>query len=191
MGKLGGDMLERMRDSLEDIKFHEKKKTEIKDLISDWEEEKILKEILLLNNNQRSSVNSFSRGEKFKEVFTVSVRNQEMITRYKHKLSLHALRAEIYREFIKRIPELIQEDMSLLFVKPFAREFDLEEEEVQDFFDKQVEKAASLFRKEYSPDNIVDRACKNRDDLEEKIENDLEELEIEFPDKGENQWYYT
>jgi len=101
VGKLGKDILDKMRKSVEDIPFHEKNKVEIKEEIRDWEEEKILKEILLMNNNERSSVNSYSHPEKIKELFTIAVRNKERIERHKHKQALHGIRAEIYREFLK------------------------------------------------------------------------------------------
>lgn len=146
MGKLGKTILDEMRESVEDINFSDKKKKQIKKAISDWSNVKLMKQALLVDDNERSSVNAYSQPERIKEVFITVIRLRERVERHKHKQVLHGLRAEVYRKKLKE--------------------------------------------EGYDPNQVIDEACEGREDLKDRIIDDLEKVEIEFPDREDESWVF-
>ena len=140
--------------------------------------------------NERSSVNSYSRPEKVKEIFCVTVWAKKLLERYKHKQVLHGIRAEIYRSFIKISSTAFRKIAEPILVEQISESFNLSESAVEQQIGKALDQAEEEYNEEHSPDKVIEEACKNRSDIEERTRSDLEEVEIELPDKGDREWFY-
>lgn len=191
MGKLGNDILEKMRDSVEEIDHHDLNKTEIKDEIREWEESKILNRTLLILDHERGSVHAYSRPEKIKEIYAKTIQRTRQKEQHKHKQVLHGIRAEIYRAFIKRVGQVFKDLALPKLTDKLSSAFDLPEEEVEEKVEEALDEVLEDFNEEYKPNKLIERACEERDDIDQRTEADLEEVEIKLPDKGDPKWHLT
>lgn len=122
---LSGNILSRMQEKTNDINYSDKNKTEIKDAIQDWGEEKLRTEALIESGYNRQGVNHLSTREKLKQLHANIIILKKRKVHYKHHATLHKGRADAYRWKLKKHQYNPQQAVKNYFDK---EEVDIEEE---------------------------------------------------------------
>lgn len=121
MGQLGGNILDEMRESLEEINFAEMNKGEIKKEISDWDNQRILKEILVQAGYTRNTISSLTEREILENSFANVTHMRKRKEEHHHHRVLHKCRAQIYRQKLEELgvepAKVIQQKSNNLDVK--------------------------------------------------------------------------
>lgn len=95
---LESNLLHRMDDNVNGIKFAELSKTEIKDEASDWDRDKLVKECLCESGYSRDSINHLSKRERLKNLFANIIHLSKHLEKYKTRMLAHKIRSDIYKE---------------------------------------------------------------------------------------------
>lgn len=95
---LGGNILDKMRDSLEEIDFESKNKGEIKKTINDWDNDRIIKECLSQSGYTRNSIENLTIREQLLQLFANITHLKIRKEKHHHKSTLYKKRSEIYRK---------------------------------------------------------------------------------------------
>jgi hypothetical protein len=103
MGGLSTALFEEMRDNVDEINIEGKSKGEIKDRVSDWGEEQLIKETAVLHGMSRQSIHKKSKLALAQSIFADTALLRKRMEKRKAREQLHSLRAEIFRERIRTL----------------------------------------------------------------------------------------
>lgn len=189
--ELKDDMLEKMRKSVDSINFQDKTKNELKQKISslEWGEQRIIREILLMRDYERRSVNSYSQKEALKELLYQTVNDKEAIEKMKHKLPLYKIRSQILDKFIEeRAVELFADRTEDKMVQKLTDESEMSSAEVEELVESTMDEVQEEIKNEFTCEDIVNEACVQRDDLGHKINQDIQQIEANIKNQGREDW---